>query len=267
MKFDKKYKTKDTYAIYNWMLEDCGCNLLPDVPYEKRKLPYEDVFPMLYLKYRLSGGNSTHKNIKHLVIDEMQDYSYLQYYILKQLFSCNMTILGDRAQTMDDREQDVLTFLPGIFGKQVKKIVMNKSYRNTMEIAAYAGAITGIQDLELFERHGKEVTEAVFERKEDALDALEQELRLAEDAFETAAVLTFTEEEAKAVYEELKHRGREAAYIDRDSSTFRKGLTVTTFYLAKGLEFCPGREDALAKQARYICATRALHELYMYEIK
>ena len=67
--------------------------------------------------------------------------------------------------------------------------------------------------------------------------------------------------------------GREAAYIDRDSSTFRKGLTVTTFYLAKGLEFdqvfavCPGREDALAKQARYICATRALHELYMYEIK
>ena len=64
-----------------------------------------------------------------------------------------MTILGDRAQTMDDREQDVLTFLPGIFGRQVKKIVMNKSYRNTMEIAAYAGAITGIQDLELFERH------------------------------------------------------------------------------------------------------------------
>mgnify|MGYP000638790089 CR=1 FL=1 len=32
-----------------------------------------------------------------------------------------MTILGDRAQTMDDREQDVLTFLPGIFGKQVKE--------------------------------------------------------------------------------------------------------------------------------------------------
>ncbi|MFR1872607.1 MAG: ATP-binding domain-containing protein, partial [Coprococcus sp.] len=60
--------------------------------------------------------------------------------------------------------------------------------------------------------------------------------------------------------------------IDRDSSAFRKGLTVTTFYLAKGLEFdqvfavCPDRGDALAKQARYICATRALHELYMYEI-
>ena len=115
------------------------------------------------------------------------------------------------------------------------------------------------------------MTEAVFERREDALDALEQELRLAEDAFETAAVLTFTEEEAKAVYEELKHRGREAAYIDRDSSTFRKGLTVTTFYLAKGLEFDQvfavlGREtNPLYKQAKYISATRALHELYVYE--
>ena len=271
-RFMGMYVTRDLYEIYNWLLEEAGYPTLPERSYEKRTLPYEDVYPMLYLKYRLQQKTSRQK-IKHLVIDEMQDYSYLQYYILKQLFSCNMTILGDRAQTMDDREQDVLTFLPGIFGKQVKKIVMNKSYRNTMEIAAYAGAITGIQDLELFERHGKEVTEAVFERKEDALDALEQELRLAEDAFETAAVLTFTEEEAKAVYEELKHRGREAAYIDRDSSTFRKGLTVTTFYLAKGLEFdqvfavCPGREDALAKQARYICATRALHELYMYEIK
>lgn len=69
MKFDKMYTTKDIYTIYNWMLDDCGCDLLPEVPYEKRKLPYEDVFPMLYLKYRLSGGNSTHKNIKHLVID------------------------------------------------------------------------------------------------------------------------------------------------------------------------------------------------------
>ena len=27
-----------------------------------------------------------------------------------------MTILGDRAQTMDDKQQDVLTFLPKIFG-------------------------------------------------------------------------------------------------------------------------------------------------------
>lgn len=36
----------------------------------------------------------------------MQDYSRLQYLILKQMFSCRMTILGDRAQTMADEKQD-----------------------------------------------------------------------------------------------------------------------------------------------------------------
>ena len=50
----------------------------------------------------------------------------------------------------------------------------------------------------------------------------------------------------------------------------RQGLTVTTFYLAKGLEFDQvfaiqgSEENPLKKQAEYICATRALHELYVY---
>ena len=63
------------------------------------------------------------------------------------------------------------------------------------------------------------------------------------------------------------------SYLDRNSTSFKKGLTVTTFYLAKGLEFDQvfsvfPKEDQtpLSKQARYIAATRALHELYMYEI-
>lgn len=271
-RFMGMYVTRDLYEIYNWLLAREGHPVLPERAYEKRVLPYEDVYPMLYLKYRLYQKTAKQK-IKHLVIDEMQDYSYLQYYILKQLFSCNMTILGDKAQTMDEREQDVLTFLPNIFGKHVKKIIMDKSYRNTMEIANYAGQLTGVLDLKLFERHGKEVTETAFECVEKALDVLEQEVCLGEDAFETAAVLTFTEAEAKAVYCALKERGQEVSYIDRDSSKFQKGLTVTTFYLAKGLEFdqvfalCQKREDVLAKQAKYICATRALHELYVYEIQ
>ena len=85
-KFDSMYVSKDLYEIYGWLLEDYGFDPLPDVPYERRKLQYEDVFPMLYLKYRLTGRNSR-KNIKHLVIDEMQDYSFLQYTILKSLLS------------------------------------------------------------------------------------------------------------------------------------------------------------------------------------
>ena len=83
---------------YNQLLEEAGWKPLPAVSYEKRTLRYEDVYPMLYLKYRLLGKKGQ-KNIKHLVIDEMQDYSFLQYTILAELFPCKMTILGDCAQT------------------------------------------------------------------------------------------------------------------------------------------------------------------------
>ena len=268
-KFDKMYVTKDLYRIYCQLLEECGLDPLSGAEYERRKIPYEDVFPMLYLKYRLEGGNHSHKNIKHLVIDEMQDYSYLQYTILANLFSCKMTILGDRAQTMDEKQQDVLTFLPRILGRDLHKIEMNKSYRNTVEIAEYAAKISGIEDLILLDRHGKEVAEQTFASEDFLLDAVQENLN---EEFETAALLTMTEEEALELNRLLKLRGAEVAYIDKNSSFFKKGLTVTTFYLAKGLEFdqvfaVRGKEqNPLRQQAEYICATRALHELYMYEI-
>ena len=271
-KFDRMYVTKDIYRIYNWLMEDCGYPLLADVPCEKRVLEYEDVFPMLYLKYRLLGRGA-HRRVKHLVIDEMQDYSYIQYLILAELFSCSMTILGDKFQTMDDHVQDVLSFLPKVFGRKVRKIVMDKSYRNTVEIASYAARLNGSQVPGLLERHGKEVVEASFEDLDQLLAGVEDNLRLqGEDGFETAAVLAMTEEEAWEISQLLKKRGLSVSYIDRDSSSFKPGLTVTTFYLAKGLEFDQvftvwdkKKENPLLGQAKYICATRALHELYMFE--
>ncbi len=352
-KFDRMYVTKDLYVIYNWLMEECGYEKLPDVPYERRILEYEDVFPMLYLKYRLKGKNehrnikhlvidemqdysylqyvilhtlfscrmtilgdkaqtldetmqdvllflpkifgkkmrtivlnksyrntveiatyagALNRNIKHLVIDEMQDYSYLQYVILHTLFSCRMTILGDKAQTLDETMQDVLLFLPKIFGKKMRTIVLNKSYRNTVEIATYAGALNPTMDLELLDRHGKAVEEVHFSEEESMLKAIGENLNVGENGYETAAVIAMTEEKARELYELLKRRGIQASYIDRDTSVFERGLTVTTFYLAKGLEFdqvfgvFEEEENPLMTQAKYICATRALHELYMYTV-
>ena len=147
----------------------------------------------------------------------MQDYSYLQYVILNQIFKCRMTILGDKAQTLDEQMRDVLQFLPGV-------------------------------------------------------DEILSKAKLGEDEYETAAIITMTEAEASTLYQILKARGEEVHYIDRNSSVFKKGLTVTTFYLAKGLEFdqvfgvFQDAGNPMLNQAKYICATRALHELYMYQI-
>lgn len=269
-KFMKMYETKDLYVLYNRFLKSFGFTPLPYCSYEKRLLPYEDVYPMLYLKYRLFSSTQQ-KTVKHLVIDEMQDYSYVQYIILKELFHCPMTILGDKAQTMEAEVQDVLEFLPEIYGRQIRVIYMNKSYRNTVEIASYANKITNVQGVELFERHGRPVEEKTFSALTEMLDESLKNLKLQENEYETAAVITTTEEEAVFAYQYLKEKFPQTFYIDKDSSTFQKGLTVTTFYLAKGLEFdqvfgiSGKRNTPLLKQAGYICATRALHELYMYQ--
>ena len=277
-KFMKMYRSTDLYVLYNWFLKEYGYETLPQVSYEKRFLKYEDVYPMLYLKYLLKSRRMD-RNIRHLVIDEMQDYSYMQYLILDKMFSCKMTILGDKAQTMEEKTRDVLSFLPRVFGRGIRKINMNKSYRNTMEIASYANSISDVSDMELFERHGKPVEEQTFLDRKAALEDVLEKLRLEE--FETAAVIEMTQERAKKSAAYLKERMEELgmdtenrfSVVDRDSTHFKKGLTVTTFYLAKGLEFdqvfalyTTQDNTPLHRQARYICATRALHELYMYEV-
>lgn len=283
-KFLKMYDTQDLYVIYSRFLESCGYPGLPHVQLAERKLRYEDVYPVLYMKYRLSRQNS-HNGIKHLVVDEMQDYSRLQYQILKKMFPCRMTILGDKAQTMEEKEQDVLGFLPKIFGKEIRKIVMNKSYRNTVEIASYANHLAGITDMDLFERHGEPVEEKVFsgnsgEAMENGLEEIQKKLWLGENQFETAAVIMRTEEEARKAAGILKAKleatgfdtENHFSYLHRDSTSFCKGITVTTFYLAKGLEFDQvfslfpkADQSPIARQGRYIAATRALHRLHMYE--
>ena len=305
-RFYRMYETRDLYVLYNRFLRQEGFPALPQVQYEKRKLRYEDVYPVLYMKYRLETQQED-SGVRHLIVDEMQDYSMIQYLIIQKLFKCKMTILGDREQTMDGDQQDVLTFLPKIFGKDIRRIVMNKSYRNTIEIASYANKLAGITEVELFERHGKPVEEKGFTGLTEALERVVKELRLekqtvteaGEDmpekaasetdgtgtgeelSYETAAVITRTADEAREAYyilqKKLEAEGFDTkerlSLLHRDSTNFKKGLTVTTFYMAKGLEFdqvfsvFPGTDRSpIVQRARYIAATRALHELYMYEI-
>lgn len=277
-RFMKMYETRDCYVLYSRFLEEEGYRPLPHCQIEKRRLRYEDVYPVLYLKYTLYQCRN-HHGIKHVVVDEMQDYSWIQYLLIHKMFPCRMTILGDKAQTMEDETQDVLKFLPKIFGKDIRKIVMNRSYRNTMEVAKYANHLTGIEDMELFERHGEPVDERTFSSTEEALESVLEKWLNRREEFETEALIFLTEREAEHAFLYIEKRLKEIApeaenqlcYMNRDSQSFKKGLTVTTFYLAKGLEFDQvfgifeeDRESGLQCQAKYITATRALHELHMY---
>lgn len=269
--FQSMYETTDLYAIYNGILSDNGIRMLEKFPKEQRVLLYEDVYPMLYLKHRLYDLKNNRKEIRHLVIDEMQDYSYLQYVILSQMFSCNMTILGDRAQTLDTDKNDVLKFLPQIFGKKVRTIELWKSYRNTVEIAEYAKTFIKDDGIQYLERHGKPVCIKQLKQIQDAISYVMDQFLNNRQVYETAAVLVMTEKEAKQIYQLLKEQNIKVQYLDRNSSHFEKGLSVTTYYLAKGLEFDQvfvaggERTSTIYSSFQYISATRALHELHVLE--
>lgn len=299
--FDSMYETRDIYVLYSRFLESMGLEPLPEREPKDRVIPYEDLYPMLYMKYELEGAGNR-RRVRHLVIDEMQDYSYVQYLILAKLFPCRMTIVGDRCQTMGENRRDVMRFLPSVLGKDIRMLSIEKSYRNTAEIADYAQQLIGTQTIENLGRHGKKpeelaaagmreaaelvldrcrtagicggrVKEGVFERAEDCGE------RTGEERFETSAVICMTMEEAREIYGLLKEYlgeradgGTALSLIDKNSETFRPGLAVTTFYLAKGLEFDQVFQiyrscewEPVHCQARYIAATRALHELYVIE--
>lgn len=280
-KFERMYRTKDIYKLYSDFLEQQGFSGLKKVAYEERRLRYEDVFPMLYLKYQLLEKKKG-RPIKHVVIDEMQDYTYIQYMVLSKLFQCKMTIVGDRAQTMETARVDVMKFLPKILGKEIRMLSLNKSYRQTVENATYAADIIGDRGVEFMERHGKKPEIQTGIGVEAALSEIVTNLEASLEKYETFAIITTTEQEAKdtaeKIMELLEQSGLDGKklvhYIDRNSREFHKGITVTTFYLAKGLEFDQvygiypqGNEKPLHTQAKYIIATRALHELYIYETK
>ena len=72
---------------------------------------YEDILAVFYLQIYFYGCKS-YDNIKHLVIDEMQDYNIFQYAVLDRIFKCKKTILGDSLQVLyynpEETELDVL---------------------------------------------------------------------------------------------------------------------------------------------------------------
>ncbi|WP_342782276.1 UvrD-helicase domain-containing protein [Salinisphaera orenii] len=59
------------------------------------RLEYADVFPLIYLKLKLESVRSPYRRVKHLLVDEMQDYTPVQYPVLEKLFNCKKTVLGD----------------------------------------------------------------------------------------------------------------------------------------------------------------------------
>ena len=124
-------------------------------PLKDGKLEYADVFPLIYLKLRLEGVDSIHKRIKHLLIDEMQDYTPVQYAVIAKLFRCNKTILGDAKQSVNPYSSSTGEQILSVL-RQASYVKLCKSYRSSYQICQFTQRIAPDPDLVAMERHGEE---------------------------------------------------------------------------------------------------------------
>ena len=120
----------------------------------KKTLEWADVYPFLYLHSVIEGVKESSLT-KHLVVDEMQDYTPVQYAALNRMFPCQKTILGDFGQFINPNHLHSLADLQELY-KEAEFVELNKSYRSTYEIISFAKRIQEVAALEPVERHGEQ---------------------------------------------------------------------------------------------------------------
>ena len=237
------------------------------------ELSYLDLPAILYLMIKLDG-KKTKQDIKHIVIDEAQDYSMLQFIVLKELTGCrSYTIVGDANQRLIKVEEEpAMLKLKSLFGGFVKNYALNKSYRSTFQIMEYASKLLNENAIVPFVRKGKyDVEEIQVKDEDDLIDTILETLEEYDDEnYDNIAIITKDKNDLKKISPELKKFTKILAF-DREDVIYRGGKVIVPSYYAKGLEFdgtiIVNFDDNTDDLVKYIMSTRALHILKIINFK
>ena len=234
-----------------------------------KKINFEDAVALLYIKQYVYGINKYNK-IKHLVIDEFQDYSPLNYYIINQMFPCKKTILGDIGQNVAGYETTILNDFNKLDTIKSQMICLNKSYRSTYEITNFANGIIGRQNVDIIERHGEDIKWVEYKGQNDKIQKIISFVEQSKaDNNKTIGILCKSIALADKLNEILSDKIK-YNYLTIDSLSYSDGVILAPTFLVKGLEFDSvmvidvDKETfctEIDKQALYVAATRAMHKL------
>ncbi|WP_249709478.1 3'-5' exonuclease [Bacillus cereus] len=243
----------------------------------KKEVYVEDLPALIYIHYRITGIEIGQK-FHHVVIDEAQDFSPFQVYVLKEITLGNsFTILGDLSQAIYDYQgiEDWSAFKE-VF-QETGYYELTRSYRSTKEIIEFANEIIKNAEIPVglampVFRSGEEVK--VIHTEDQFTEILKTLKQLQNADVKTIAVIGRTDDECRDMYEKLTNAGLTVNVIEADQSKYEGGISVVPVYLAKGLEFDAvllidvdeehyknTKHDA---KLLYVGCTRSLHDLWIF---
>ena len=279
LQVDNMINTFDSVSIYKILWENINNYTNKDVTSISEltldhisfgEVKFEDITPIIYIRAAMEGFRN-YSDVKHILIDEAQDYSPLFYEMIKRSFKDSaITIMGDLNQRLDNhsnvKDKEDITCL----FNDIKIAILKKSYRSTYDITSFTKELlTFGEPIEAVERKGELPTiYEVLYNKEEKINSIITTLK--DKGFNSLAVICKNKAASEKLYEKLKSINKDINLIGDDSSLFKAGVNIIPSYLAKGLEFdcviVADGEEYLTESYNnlfYTVCTRAMHELHI----
>ncbi|MDY4025545.1 MAG: 3'-5' exonuclease [Enterococcus avium] len=262
----KMFNKTNSQQLYRDFLTEQGFEM-------KKAVSYSDLFPIIYIRLFLEGMDEFSK-IHYLIIDEMQDYTPIQFEVFKKMFTCPVLLIGDFTQSLTTINElhlpDVQNYYPN-----AQSIFLTKSYRSTYEIITCAKKIIDDHMIEPVLRHGMKPKKWVVSSQEEEISSiLELVEQLRKQDLATIALITKTLVRAYEWRGLLENQGLACEVLTDESTSLQENLSICPLVQSKGLEFdaviVVDTDEAtypglLGKQQLFVAATRAMHALYFFQ--
>jgi DNA helicase-2/ATP-dependent DNA helicase PcrA len=242
---------------------------------ENRTLFFEDQAPILYLMMSL-GIIDADRTIKHIIIDEAQDYSITTFKLFSKLYKdSNITILGDSNQNINPFYGIGSLDLAGntINKDDYEYIVLNKSYRSTLEIMNFASKILPANTIP-YGRNGNEPQIIIKNNIKNLCNSLFKFIENNKEKYSSIAIIGRTLSDCKRIYN-FAPDNIQIKLVENGDNEISEGINILPSYLSKGMEFDAVLATILSKddyyynedELFYTVCTRALHILNLYSIE
>lgn len=248
--------------------------------HEKERWAVEDLTAFYYLFAKMKGIPNAWK-MRVVFIDEVQDYSLFQLAALKDALETDMfTMVGDLAQGIHSyRSLNDWQPVRELFPRASYK-TLQKSYRTTIEIMAYANAIlSGMdEDLPMVEpvvRHGLEPQFHEMKTFDSALIA-QIHAAILSNGHRSIALICKTIDDASRITSLLVENDINAQNLNYATEIDQTAILVVPSHLSKGLEFdaviivadeSAFEDSSLERKLLYVAITRAMHELHFVGVE